>query len=292
MAARRHFGSIPGIAVGALFASRADVAAAGVHRPRIAGISGAAAEGADSIVLNGGYEDDEDRGDEVTYTGHGGNDPETGRQIANQALHAGNRALAKNCLDGLPVRVVRGWREPSGYGPPTGFRYDGLYRVVRHWSDVGQSGFRIWRFRLERDDPSAPPWEFSGTSARESQAEYRPEHVVQRLVRNSAVIQHVKDLHQYRCQICGIRLETPGGPYAQGAHIRPLDRPHNGPDEPANVLCLCPNDHVLLETGALVIRDDLTVIERPSSRPLGQLRTVRGHNVSIGELAYHRRMFT
>jgi putative restriction endonuclease len=57
-----------------------------VHRPTVSGISGTRAEGADSIAVNGGYEDDEDFGDEIIYTGAGGNDPNTGRQIHDQTL--------------------------------------------------------------------------------------------------------------------------------------------------------------------------------------------------------------
>jgi putative restriction endonuclease len=82
----RLFGEIPGVVEGTHFLSRADAAEAGVHRPRQAGISGGANEGADSIVVSGGYEDDEDLGDLITYTGHGGNDPATGSQVADQTL--------------------------------------------------------------------------------------------------------------------------------------------------------------------------------------------------------------
>ena len=42
----------------------------GVHRPHVAGIAGKASEGAQSIVLSGGYEDDVDYGDEFFYTGN------------------------------------------------------------------------------------------------------------------------------------------------------------------------------------------------------------------------------
>jgi putative restriction endonuclease len=286
----RRFGDIPGVPIGTLFPNRAALAAAGVHRPRMAGISGGAAEGADSIVLNGGYEDDQDRGDEVVYTGHGGNDPETGRQVADQTLTVGNKALAKNCLDGLPVRVVRGWREPSGFGPPTGFRYDGLYHVERYWSETGRSGFKIWRFLLLRDDPRPAAWAGDIQEPDAMPAE-RIETTIQRIVRNSSVVQHVKELHDFRCQVCGIRLETPGGPYAEGAHVRPLGRPHNGSDDPTNILCLCPNDQVLLDTGAIVVRDDLVVVERGSGRQIGRLLVTRGHSVSQAQVAYHRALF-
>ena len=51
----RVFGPIEGTTVGQSFKDRASVSTAGVHRPLVAGISGSSNEGADSIVLNGGY---------------------------------------------------------------------------------------------------------------------------------------------------------------------------------------------------------------------------------------------
>src|SRR5687768_306879 len=104
MGPTRIFGPIPGVEPGETFASRLALSAARVHPPTMAGISGTAGAGADSIVLSGGYEDDADHGDVIIYTGHGGNDPETGRQVADQELRLGNLALAKSCLEGLPVR--------------------------------------------------------------------------------------------------------------------------------------------------------------------------------------------
>src|SRR4051795_1673543 len=98
----RLFGSPPGVPRGASFASRAEAARAGVHRPTQAGISGSQHEGADSIVVSGGYEDDEDYGDVIIYTGHGGRD-ESGRAIADQTFDRGNLALARSCEEGLPV---------------------------------------------------------------------------------------------------------------------------------------------------------------------------------------------
>lgn len=52
--AERWFGEIDGVLVGATWITRAQAAAAAVHRPLQAGISGSAAEGADSIVVSGG----------------------------------------------------------------------------------------------------------------------------------------------------------------------------------------------------------------------------------------------
>ena len=152
------FGHIPGYPVGSRFEFRAELAEAGVHRYRQAGISGSASEGADSIVLSGGYEDDLDNGDEIVYTGHGGRDQETNKQIADQNFSRWNRALAYSSLNGLPVRVVRGAGHDLSYSPSTGYRYDGLYLVDDYWHETGRSGYRIWRYRLIKlvDRPKQP----------------------------------------------------------------------------------------------------------------------------------------
>ena len=92
----RHFGPIPTVQEGQTFASRYELRLSGVHLPLQAGISGSQQEGADSIVLSGGYEDDEDRGDIILYTGHGGRDLDTGKQVADQLLVRQNLALAQS----------------------------------------------------------------------------------------------------------------------------------------------------------------------------------------------------
>jgi len=149
-ATERLFGHVPGILVGTKFPDRRSVSAAGVHRPTQAGISGNSVDGADSIVVSGGYVDDSDSGDQIIYTGHGGNDPITRRQVADQQLTRGNLALAISQDRGLPVRVVRGWKGNPAHSPDAGYRYDGLYSVTRHWSEVGIDGYVIWRYELQQ----------------------------------------------------------------------------------------------------------------------------------------------
>lgn len=155
MAATRTFGHLPDVPVGAWFPNRQQLHESGVHRPLQAGISGSQHEGADSIVVSGGYEDDADLGDRLIYTGAGGNNPATGEQVEDQYLTRQNLALVISEQERLPVRVVRGSGGDPTYSPPDGYRYDGLYRVVRHWSETGRSGFRIWRFEMvELEDQS------------------------------------------------------------------------------------------------------------------------------------------
>jgi putative restriction endonuclease len=74
--AGRIFGHILGVPKGTVFPSREALREAGVHSQNQAGISGSQPDGADAIVISGGYEDDEDNDTEVIYTGQGGRDTE------------------------------------------------------------------------------------------------------------------------------------------------------------------------------------------------------------------------
>jgi putative restriction endonuclease len=152
----RTFGHIPGYPEGSCFGTRLELSHTGLHRPLVAGISGSGRTGATSVVLAGGYEDTEDFGNEILYTGHGGRDPETGHQVTQQTLTRGNLALACNKSYELPVRVIRGAREKSLYAPVAGYRYDGLYSVNGYWREVGKAGWYIWRFQLVKMASSAP----------------------------------------------------------------------------------------------------------------------------------------
>ncbi|XP_025095806.1 E3 ubiquitin-protein ligase UHRF1-like isoform X2 [Pomacea canaliculata] len=178
-----HYGPVPGVEVGTMWKFRVQVSEAGVHRPHVAGIHGREDDGAFSIVLSGGYEDDADNGDEFYYTGSGGRDlsgnKRTAEQSCDQKLTRMNRALAKNCnapindktgaeakdwKGGKPVRVVRNCkgRKHSKYAPEEGNRYDGIYKIVKYWAEKGKSGFLVWRYLLRRDDPAPAPWTKEG----------------------------------------------------------------------------------------------------------------------------------
>ena len=280
-------GEITGIAAGTVFASRRELYDFGIHRALQAGIVGSASTGAESIVLSGGYVDDQDLGNEIIYTGHGGRDPTTGRQIADQKFTRQNQALVTSCLQGLPVRVIRGSEHKSPYSPDTGYRYEGLYRVESYWHARGTDGFLVCRYRLTAltGDQSSLSTVSDVPSATTGPAP-RVSSTVSRIVRDTAVSREVKELHEFQCQICGIRLECEGGPYAEAAHIRPLGAPHHGPDVIGNVLCLCPNHHVLFDHGALAIADDLSLIGQE-----GRLRMANAHRIDPAQMEYQRLMW-
>ncbi len=98
---------------------------------------------------------------------------------------------------------------------------------------------------------------------------------VSRVVRQTEQIRTLKKLHRHRCQLCGKRLRFPdGSAYSEGHHLRPLGKPHNGPDISSNIIILCPNCHALCDFGA---------VQLDASR----LRRHKGHTVANVYIIYH-----
>ena len=293
MAALPVFGHVGTAQPGDLFASRAELAQRGQHRPLQAGICATQEQGAESIVLSDKYEDDEVHADFILYTGHGGRSEETGQQVADQTLTKANKGLVRSQVTGLPVRVFRKVITPGG---GQAFRYEGLFRVVSRDCRPGRSGFLVFLFRLEPlltavaapapVRPYAQPDLFASPEVAVAEPAPRYEATVSRLVRDTRITRQVKALHGYRCQVCGERLATPAGFYAEAAHIRPLGAPHHGPDTLSNVLCLCPNHHVLFDLGSFGVADDGALLGLA-----GQLRQHGRHVVAPEYLAYHRTHF-
>lgn len=171
-----HFGPIPaeadtrdpptGIKVGEWWADRLTCRQWGAHFPHVAGIAGQSNVGAQSVVLSGGYEDDKDEGEWFLYTGSGGRDlsgnKRTNKQQSfDQKFDSMNKALQLSCLNGLPVRVVRSFKEKrSAYAPSeeTPVRYDGIYRIVKCWRKAGAQGFLMCRYLFVRCDNEPAPW--------------------------------------------------------------------------------------------------------------------------------------
>ncbi|WP_156755058.1 HNH endonuclease [Actinokineospora pegani] len=110
---------------------------------------------------------------------------------------------------------------------------------------------------------------------------------VERSRRNAA---WVKRHHEDTCQLCGTRLALVGRHYSEAAHIRGLGAPHDGPDVPENMLCLCPNCHKRFDAFALCIDPAGRVLQvsEGSTAVVGALTTRDGHEVDQACVAYHR----
>jgi 5-methylcytosine-specific restriction protein A len=96
-----------------------------------------------------------------------------------------------------------------------------------------------------------------------------------RILRDTPLARKVKAAHNHSCQVCRNTLWLLNTqPYAEAHHIRPLGSPHNGPDHKDNILCVCPNCHVLLDYGAIKLEAE-------------RLSTVEGYRISAEHVEYH-----
>lgn len=279
------FGNIEGIEEGQWFEGRKEMMPSSFHRNWGAGIDGNKNDGVAAIVLSGGYEDDEDLGDEIIYTGAGGNVNK--KQVEDQTWeNTQNAGLLKSMIEGLPVRVIRGHQHKSKFSPPKGYEYAGLYSVVDAWEEKGVSGFKVCRFRLEyigqKNDRILPEETELDYNTKERK---RKESTILRIVRDTKIAHDIKKLYNYECQVCGIVLEIKSIRYAEGAHIKPLGKPHNGEDNSNNLLCLCPNHHILFDKGSFSISDSYDLIGNAQ----GKLNVHKKHILNKENLKYHRK---
>ena len=283
------FGHIEGITVGQIFSRRKEVAKAGIHKPLQSGIWGAQ-EGAYSIVLSGGYEDDVDDLNYILYTGQGGQDKQRRKQIADQEFTKGNKGLQLSCQYDLPVRVIRGHQIKNG--PVAGYRYDGLYRVVNFERSIGRRGFYICRFHLISDDTIDDLETTLKKSLKPSyESPSRVTSTTNRIQRNVKVSEKVKGIYNHRCQVCDAFLPSPSGPIAIGAHIQGLGRPHNGPDIIENMLCLCPNHHDQFDNFSYYIDPVNLEIVGLDDFKGKKINIDKRHKINSEFLQYHKELF-
>ena len=102
--------------------------------------------------------------------------------------------------------------------------------------------------------------------------------MINRIKRDAALVNKIKKLHDYKCQICNQTIELANGDsYAEVHHVQPLGGEHNGPDLMGNMLCVCPNHHVQLDYRAIKLE-------------LSKLRMLPGHSVEILFVDYHNEL--
>ena len=108
----------------------------------------------------------------------------------------------------------------------------------------------------------------------------QPERVVQRIsriIRDTTISSELKLLYDHSCQLCGTAIKLCGRSYSEAHHIKPLGSPHDGDDTRDNLLCVCPNCHVLLDYASIPLE-------------LDSLKT-RKHRISSANIAYHNSLY-
>jgi len=110
-------------------------------------------------------------------------------------------------------------------------------------------------------------------------------------LRDTLLATEIKRRYANVCQVCRqpVRL-TDTRSYAEGHHLRPLGRPHNGPDQPGNILVLCPNHHKMFDRGAATVYPKtlrLGHLVRNVFTPGACLYVESWHQLSLECIEYH-----
>ena len=188
--------------------------------------------------------------------------------------------------------VIRGAGGNKEFSPSQGYRYDGLYLVTQHWFEKSQDGPLIVRFELEQlsnqellssDTSVAGVAPIGNTTPGRSTSQS-----VARIKRDPAVPKWVKTTYKDQCQICGTTVSTPTGSYSQGAHIQGLGTPHNGQDVVSNMLCLCPNCHVMFDFGTYYIKEDGRTVVNVLTGAETEIALASDHRLDLEAISHHR----
>ena len=285
----RVFGTIEGTEVGQIFKDRKALGESGIHAPTMGGIWGSN-DGASSIVLSGGYEDDIDDWNNILYTGQGGQDKPGGKQVSNQEFTRGNEGLMLSCKYNLPVRVTRGYQIKNG--PPEGYRYDGVYYVNKFERVKGKSGFYICRFYLSTEKTIEKiEAELKHTLKNDYKKTERKQSTINAIQRNPKWPEHVKKLYENKCQVCNVFLRTHDGAVSIGAHIKGLGKLHNGPDQINNIVCLCPNHHSQFDGFGFYIEAETFEIKGLEGYEGKKLTIKKEHNIDSDFFKYHHEQY-
>ena len=149
---------------------------------------------------------------------------------------------------------------PFKFAPYPDNRYDALlqdFGTVRSFVSAHETGFQS-QFR---DTESQQSTDFE-ENTRDVRPPKRTETTVSRVIRNTALAKDLKELYDYECQICGLRLQRSEDlPYAEAHHLHPLGDLPPGLDVKGNIMVLCPNHHAEFDYGMIKIDPETLEIE-------------------------------
>ena len=194
-------------------------------------------------------------------------------EVANQRF--GSETFKRRQLMDATEQVIRqrGFWTPADdeLSGSVGTKSSGLadidYRFsdLARWDTIISSRRNYWRLA----SPKSPAvTEFIQPPSDIAEPPDRIETHVQRIVRDTNMAKSLKALYDYKCQICGLRIEPASGSFhIEVHHVRPLGGDHKGLDTHSNMLVLCPNHHAMLDFGIP--------------------RFISGESVMIGETSYN-----
>jgi hypothetical protein len=123
----------------------------------------------------------------------------------------------------------------------------------------------------------------------------RRKREVEAQLRKPKNVSELKALYDNRCLFCERQIVVGVDPvrfYSEAAHIKPLGKPHNGPDQKNNMILLCPEHHLQFDRGILRIESvgiGFIVKSRVPGDPIDgkTLNVVTPHTLDQSHIDWH-----
>lgn len=94
---------------------------------------------------------------------------------------------------------------------------------------------------------------------------------VLRTVRDTNQSRYVKQLYDFRCQVCEWTAFSPkikNQWYCEAHHLQPLAKRYGGPDHASNIVALCPNHHCIMDLWIMAVEPaSLKIVSIAPSEP-------------------------
>jgi hypothetical protein len=175
-----------------------------------------------------------------------------------------HRAIAHVASRGVTTNTV--FAHLVGKSTPFTLSADEIDRLIASWINDNSSELHNWIIKSSLGVESERVSQFFSSihvtplASDINEPESTERHLVTtyRVLRDTALARRIKADMKFTCEVCKTRIVlSDGTPYAEAHHVRPLGNPHNGPDHPSNIVCVCPNCHVKLDYGAMKIDQTL-----------------------------------
>lgn len=204
-----------------------------------------------------------------------------------------NLSLRRAMEDETSIHVF----EKVGHSPEKYKFWGQWYATAVNECILPPSGQRVFRFVVTKvKNPAGPASSLpvlaaAGLASDVQEPPARYTATTSRIVRDTRLSSRLKTAYRHKCQLCGFQQTTGAGQYySEGHHIRPLGRPHNGPDARGNIIVLCSRHHVDFDYGVVAINPaDCVTIRHPFDQTIDgkKVKLVVGHALLKEHLDYH-----
>ncbi|MFD2613172.1 HNH endonuclease [Paenibacillus gansuensis] len=115
--------------------------------------------------------------------------------------------------------------------------------------------------------------------------------ITNKVNRITPIVNHLKQLYEDTCQVCGERLELGNNQFmSEVHHIRPLGGLHQGADVVENMIVLCPNHHAMFDRGSITILiNEKRIIHKNSNHPINEKKLIIKHSIAQKYIDYHNK---